>query len=86
MRRNPQQLGAAFLTSLYGGTGGLSQATCRCEGIFLCQGAACTMRLCQSSKCLQVEVVRRSWLMAAAARKLLKQKRARQDTRALGAA
>eukprot|EP00439_Symbiodinium_sp_Y106_P005712 s4957_g1.t1 len=50
MRRNPQQLGAAFLTSLYGGTGGLSQ----------------------------VEVVRRSWLMAAAARKLLKQKRARQ--------
>ncbi|CAE7584071.1 KIN14Q, partial [Symbiodinium sp. CCMP2456] len=50
MRRNPQQLGAAFLTSLYAGTGGLSQ----------------------------VEVVRRSWLMAAAARKLLKQKRARQ--------
>ncbi|CAE7030189.1 KIN14Q [Symbiodinium sp. CCMP2592] len=50
MRRNPQQLGAAFLTSLYSGTGGLSQ----------------------------VEAVRRSWLMAAAARKLLKQKRARQ--------
>ena len=32
MRRNPQQLGAAFLTSLYAGTGGLSQATSSCEG------------------------------------------------------
>ena len=26
LRRNPQQLGAAFLTALYGGTGGLAQA------------------------------------------------------------
>ena len=26
MRRNQQQLGAAFLTALYGGTGGLAQA------------------------------------------------------------